>query len=342
MQGGMSHGRFKNPVEAVMAGVWDRTRGQSLEAAFTDDVRLDGKTCLVTGASSGLGFAVAVLLAQRGARVLMACRSGVPEKGEQVKALSGSDKIEMLQVDLSDLDQVHRLADELKARGETLDVVVENAGVASPQAKKTPQGLEAMFVTNYVAKFVLLQRLLEDGTIRNQTYAQRPPEAGRRPRILFISSDSHQGASAIDWEAFGKFRDFGVNGAINNYSYFKLVMNTYAAELGRRLDGPGGPDVAVHVMCPGPVNTNIVRDAPLVLRAFLRTVFKLFFRAPDVAARPVGYMCGAEDFGDQTGRYLHMFNEKRMDPKCYDAEEAARLWQQTEALLAAVSAGEQA
>lgn len=331
-----SHGRFQNPVEAALTGLFDLVRKQPLEARFDDGVRLDGKTCLVTGASSGLGFAVAVLMAQRGARVLMACRSGVPEKGEEVRRLSGSDSVEMLQVDLSDLEQVHRLADTLKARGERLDVVIENAGVASPRAKPSAQGLEAMFVTNYLSKFLLVHRLLEDGTIRNASFTGRHREEGATARVIFVSSDSHQGASAIDWAHFGDYREFGVNGAINNYSYFKLVMNTFATELSRRAQVDGQADVGVHVMCPGPVDTNIVRDAPLPLRVFLRTVFKVFFRAPDVAARPVVYMSGSADFEGDSARYLHMFNEKKMDPKCYDEAEARRLWDRSVALLQSV------
>lgn len=331
-----SHGRFDNPVQAALTGLLDRFRGGELEPRFTDAVRLDGKTALVTGASSGLGFAVAELLAARGARVLMACRSGVPERGEEVKRRTGSSQIEMLQVDLSDLQQVHHLADTLRDRGEVLDVVVENAGVASPKAKRSAQGLEAMFVTNYLAKFLFLNRLLRDGTVRNQAFADQPARPGERGRVIFVSSDSHQGASAIDWGGFGRYQEFGVNGAINNYSYFKLILNTFAVELSRRAN-PGEPaDVGVHVMCPGPVDTNIVRDAPLPLRVFLRGVFKVFFRAPEVAARPVVYMAGSEDFEGQTGRYLHMFDSKRMDDKCYDAAEGSRLWDRSVELLESV------
>lgn len=333
----MSHGRFSNPLSAVFAGVGDRVRGQPLQARYTDEVRLDGKTCLVTGASSGLGFAIATQMAQRGARVLMACRSGVPEKGEQVKALSGSQTVQMLQVDLSDLKQVHGLADTLRDQGERIDVLVENAGVASPRAHKSAQGLEAMFVTNYVAKFVLVNRLIADGTLARRPAGPKGPESV--PRVVFISSDSHQGASAIDWQSFGQYRDFGVNGAINNYSYFKLVMNTFATELSRRVNGFGPVKVSVLVMCPGPVNTNIVRDAPLPLRLFLRGFFQLFFRSPEVAAEPVLYMSASPDYEAKTGLYLHMFNDKRMDKQCYDPEAGQQLWARTEALLESVQMG---
>jgi NAD(P)-dependent dehydrogenase (short-subunit alcohol dehydrogenase family) len=330
----VSHGRFENPVQATLTGILDLFRAQPLEAAFTDDLRLDGKTALITGASSGLGLAVAVLFARRGARVLMACRSGIPERGDEVRARSGSSRVEMLRVDLADLDQVHALADQLRARGERIDLLVENAGIATPSARATRHGQDAMFTTNYLAKFVLVNRLLADGTIRNQSWAAQRAPAEPSARILFVSSDSHQGASAIDWDEFGRFEAYGVNKGIHHYSYFKLIMNTYAMELSRRMRGHGDlPDVAVHVMCPGPVRSNILRDAPWALKGFMTVIFRLFFREPDVAARPLAYMCSAPEFERETGRYLHMFNPKRMDEKVYDTAEGERLWARTEALL---------
>ena len=71
-----------------------------------DSLSLAGRTCLVTGANSGLGKATAILFAKRGARVLMACRSGIPEAGQDVIAQSGNRDVQMLEVDLSDLDSI--------------------------------------------------------------------------------------------------------------------------------------------------------------------------------------------------------------------------------------------
>ena len=334
----MSHGRFQNPVQAALTGVKDLFGTQELAGELRDDMRLDGRTCLVTGASSGLGFAVAVQLAERGGRVITVSRSGIPEKGEEIRRLSGSSAVEMLRADLSDLEEVHTLADLLRDRGERIDVLVDNAGVATPRARKTAQGLDAMFVTNYLAKFVLANRLLSDGTLRNTTFANAPRADAPRPRIVLVSSDSHRGASPIDWEEFGVFRDHGVNKGIHNYSYFKLVLNTFGVELSRRLAPQGELDVAVHVMCPGPVNSEIVRDAPLWLRAVLKGIFRLAFRAPEVAARPVTYMCSAPDFERETGRYLHMFIPKQMDEKCYDEAAGSRLWERSVELCESVGA----
>ncbi|MDJ0850496.1 MAG: SDR family NAD(P)-dependent oxidoreductase [Myxococcota bacterium] len=333
-----THGRFRNPVEATLTGIKDLFGHQALAGELTDALRADGRTCLVTGASTGLGFAIATQLATRGARVLTVSRSGVPEKGEEIRRLSGSGQVEMFRTDLSDLEQVHALADELRARGERIDVLVDNAGVATAHSRKTAQGLDAMFVTNFLSKVVLSLRLLGDGTIRNHTFADAPREEAPVPRVVFVSSDSHRGASAIDWEDFGRYVDYGVNRAINNYSYFKLVLNTYCAELGRRLAPGGEIDVPVHAMCPGPVNSDIVRDAGPALRAFLKAIFSVVFRSPEVAARPAVYACLSPDFESETGRYLHMFNPKRMDEKCYDEAEGARLWEESLALLRSVGA----
>lgn len=332
-----NRGRFKNPIEAVMAGVRDKTSGQVLEGALRPEHRLEGKTCMVTGANSGVGFALAVHLARRGARVLMACRSGIPEAGEQVREAAVWPQVEMVEVDLSDLRSIERLTDTLKARNEQLDVVVCNAGVTHPRAKQTPQGLDEMFMVNYLAKVILLTRLLRDGTIPNDTFAGngRRSEAGESlPRILLNSSDSHQGAAPIDFETFGRFQPkIGVKGAIGNYSYFKLILNTYGVELSRRLMREDGtPDVSVHCACPGPVNTNIGRNAPLPLRAFMKTIFTLFFQPPEKGARGLTYLATSPDIEGETGRYLHMLNPKEMDPKCYEPEVGRMLWERSMAL----------
>jgi len=129
-----------------------------------------------------------------------------------------------------------------------------------------------------------------------------------------------------------------VNRGIHNCSYFKLVLNTFACELARRLAPGGAIDVPVHVMCPGPVNSEIVRDAPLALKAVLKLVFSVAFRSPEVAARPAVYMCVSPAFERETNRYLHMFNPRRMDEKCYDEAEGARLWQRAEQLCREVGA----
>ncbi len=309
-----------------MAGFADHFRKQELADHLTDADHLVGRTCLVTGANRGLGFAIATEFARRGGRVLMACRSDIPGAGERVKELSKSQKVEMLPVDLSDVDAIRAFCAQLKERGETLDVVVLNAGVTPPTSNHTRQGQDRMFAVNYLANVILTRRLLASGVIPNETAGNR---ARKPPRIIFISSDSHQGASAIDFDEFGSTAPYGVTKAIHNYSYFKLVLNTYATELSRRLNRDGRVDVSVNVICPGPVNTDIIRDAPFLLRLVLRGIFTLVFQPPAKAALPVAFLAAAKEMAGTTNEYLHMFNKKRMDEKCYDARAGALLWQRS-------------
>jgi NAD(P)-dependent dehydrogenase (short-subunit alcohol dehydrogenase family) len=319
----MSHGRFDNPVVAALAGFWDLFRKQANADKLTDSHRFDGKTCIVTGATSGLGFAVATEMARRGAHVIMACRSQIPEAGERVKKRSGSGKVEMRYLDLSKIESIHAFVDGLVKDNIRADVTILNAGVALPTARKTASGQDEMFLVNYLSNVILTQLMIDKKVIPTSHAVGEWP-----PRIVFISSDSHQGSSAIDHNEFGKFYDHGVSKGIANYSYFKLILNTYATELSRRLN-PDKVNVGVHVICPGPVHSNIIKEAPFVLRMILGSIFKIIFRSPEKAALPVVYMSISEDFEGKTNEYLHMFNNKKMDPKVYIPEEGRKLWDES-------------
>ncbi len=324
-------GRFNNPVSAALAGVKDLFRTQDLAGAYNDNLRADGLVCLVTGASSGVGEAIATDLARRGGHVIMACRSQVPEAAARVKKASGSDRVEIRHLDLTDLDNIHAFCDGLKNDRIFLDVAIFNAGVATAKARKTRSGLDEIFLVNYLSKFITANRLLGDGVIPNNTVAgnARP---GRIPRMIYTSSDSHQTASAIDFDALGVYREYGVNKAMHYYSYYKLVLNTMNTELSRRLSASGKPDVSVHTYCPGPVNTNIIREAPGPLRAVLKAIFSVAFRTPAQGAMPATYMSCSTDLEGETNRYLHMLNRKTMDPKVYDPQAGRQLWEASGAI----------
>ena len=314
-----------DPVPSVLPTTGARTG--SLAAPSATGVRIDGKTCLVTGSNSGLGKAVAIDLARRGGHVLMACRSGHPDAGEEVRAASGSDRIEMLRVDLSDMRSVHQLCDELHDRETKIDIAVLNAGVVPRRARRTPQGFETMFAVHFLANRVLVDRWLKDGTVRPSARIENAP------RIVLVSSDAHRSAEPIDFDRFGAFVDYGVRDGIKHYGASKLVLCTYATELSRRLNREGEGHVVVHSLCPGPVNTAIARDAPWFLKPLVVPMMKLFFLTPEKAARPVSYLCCGDDAGRRSGIYLHMLREKRPSRHATDPANGARLWEASEVLL---------
>jgi NAD(P)-dependent dehydrogenase (short-subunit alcohol dehydrogenase family) len=327
----MAEGRFTNPVVASLAGVKDFFAKQELESRFSEQDRADGKNVLVTGANSGLGFALAVEFARRGGRVIMAGRSKIPEAGDRVKKLSGSDNVEMRYLDLSRIGTIHQFASELRKEGIGIDVCIFNAATALPGSRKTESGQDEMFLVNYLSNVILSRLLISKGILKKGT-------PGEQSKIIFISSDSHQGSTAIDYNEFGRYFEYGVSKGISNYSYFKFVLNTYATELSRRMN-PNGVELGINVICPGPVHSNIVKEAPWLLRMVLKGIFWVIFKSPARAARPVVYMALSDDYRGTTNQYLHMFNPKTMDPKVYDPAEGEKLWERSMELLSTIDPG---
>lgn len=332
-------GRFKNPVEAVLVGTKELVRVKPNTRPINTSDRLDGKTCLITGANSGVGWGVAKLWADRGASLIMACRTLQPDKAAELRALSGNPNIKLYELDLGNFDKIDAFVAALKADGVSLDISLFNAGLGAASATRTDMGLEELFQVNYLAKFYLVNKLLAAGIIPNTAIAGNREEGAPPHRLMFTSSDSHRSAQAINIDTLGKFYEYGARGGIANYSYYKLVLNTFAMELSRRLnpnveDGRGAAaDVSVMPICPGPVNTNIIRKAPLLLRVVLGAVFKLTFQHPDKAAEPFLYLAAGDEVEGRTGFYMHMRTEKEMDEKCYDKDAATRLWARSEEIL---------
>ena len=324
----MAEGRFTNPVVASLAGVKDFFAKQQLAGRYSEQDRADDLTVLITGANSGLGFAMAVEFARRGARVLMAGRSKIPEAGERVRKLSGSETVEMHYLDLSKIDSIHSFVRNLADQKIQVDICILNAATALPGSRETASGQDEMFLVNYLSNVILTRLLLSKSVI---TLHENPPLS----KMIFISSDSHQGATHIDYNEFGRYFKYGVSKGISNYSYFKLVLNTYATELSRRINGDA-VRLSVNVICPGPVHSNIVKEAPWLLRMTLKGIFRVVFKSPAKAMRPVVYMALSPDYEGLSNEYLHMFNPKKMDPKVYETGEGEKLWTASMDLLKSI------
>lgn len=329
--------KHDNAVLATLTALVDQVRGRGGLAPLPPGVRLDGKTALVTGANSGLGFGVTVQLARRGARVIMACRSGIPEAGEAARRESGSARIEMLPVDLMDFASIHALCDTLRDRGEKLDIVVNNAGLMPRESRQTKDGFEVMFAVNFLAKVVLLERLLADGVIPNRVLADAGRD-GPPSRIVLVASEAHRSAPQIDWSRFGEPVRYGLTDGMKWYGWSKLLLITYGQELARRLTVDGRPDVAVHSLCPGPVDSRMAREAPTWAKPILVPVMKLFFNAPEKAAEPILYLAASPELEGKSGTYLHMFAEKDPRQEALDPAVGAKLWDASHALLRRVGA----
>jgi NAD(P)-dependent dehydrogenase (short-subunit alcohol dehydrogenase family) len=317
----MENTQYRSTSGSILGAIKQRfgkpKRIGSLDAAD----RLDGKTVMITGASSGLGLATASALARRGARVIMAVRSGIPEQGELVRRQSGSSAVEMRHVDLADLDSIRALCQGLQKDGVVLDRLISNAATVPACARRTKQGLEEMFVVNYLSAFYLTNLLLERGAL------------AARARVVFVASESHRSSPPIDWATFGAYADYGMQQAVPLYGYYKHMLLSFAWELGRRAGGHG---LGVHALCPGPVDTRIAREAPWFARWLVAGIFALFFKAPAKACEPVVYLACAGSVAGRNGIYLHRMEEKSIAAATADAENGRRLWDASRALLGQV------
>lgn len=318
-------GQYSNPVKATLKGIVDLFRKQENVMVLGADERVNGKNILITGASSGLGFETAVQLARRGAKVFMACRSGIPEKGERAKKLSGSSAIDMLPVNLSDMESINKLVEELITSSVKLDILICNAAVVPLHSRKTPQGLEEMFMVNYLAKYLLVRLLIENKLFRI--------ENKNIPRIIFVSSESHRNPKAFNWENFGKYKEYSMGKTVELYGYYKLLMTTFANELSRRLNCKERTKYSVFALCPGPVNSNIAREAPAIFKPILKLVFSIFFRSPGTAVKPVIYLSCSHEVEGKPIDYLFLMSRKNMDTKATEHKNGHKLWELSEKLL---------
>jgi len=302
-----------DPILAGVRAVIDYHRERDTLRPITEADRLDGKACLITGPSSGLGRVLAAELARRGARVIVACRAGHAGLAEEIQRESGSREVSQRPLDLSDLSSVIALSDGLLRDGVRLDLVVSNAGVAPAKNRLTRDGLAELFQVNFLASFLLLQRLIADGTL--------PRGARPLPRVLITSSESHRQAPPIDFERFGQFPDFNLLSGTTWYGHSKLYVQTFACELGRRLAPGGRPAVSVFSYCPGAFRSNISREAGL-----LGKLMTSFFIDPRRAVWPALYCAVSPALEGQSQRYLYLRHLAEPDARAADPANGARLW----------------
>jgi len=318
-------GKYNSPVQATIKGITDLFKKKDRVGELKETDRLDGKKILITGASSGLGYAVAMQLAERGATVIMAIRSGIPEKGEKIRKKTGSENVFMLHVDLLDTDSIQNLVKSVKEQFGQIDIFISNAAMVAGKARRTKQGLDEMFMVNYLAPYLLSRLILQEKCL--------VPDSINPPRIVVVSSESHRNAKSFDWDEFGVFKEFTMGKTVEHYGYTKLLLTTFVNELSRRLNPNNTTHCSVFSLCPGPVNSNIAREAPKVFHPLLKVVFGIFFSSPHKAAEPVLYHVASPDQEGKVLDYLFLMSRKEMDEKATDPENGQKLWMLSEKLL---------
>ncbi len=272
---------------------------------------LEGRVCIVTGPTSGIGRETARGLARLGARVVLACRDpvrGAAVRGEIV-ADTGNPGLEVEAIDLALPESIHQFAEAFRASHPRLDVLINNAGVLSFRRRLTTQGIESHFAVNVLGPFLLTNDLLP--TLK----------ASAPSRVINVGSATHfQGHVEFDnLQGERRYR------FLRAYSSSKLEILLLTYELSRRLEGTGVTANCVH---PGGIRTRLYNGLPWAFR-----FVKYFMNDPATGAAPVLRLASDPTLRDVSGHYFDRFTDARSAAESYDVDLAQRLWSVCEGLV---------
>ena len=280
-----------------------------------------GRTAIVTGANTGIGFQTAKALAEHGAAVVLACRD-TGKAREAAAAITANTPVSVVRLDLASLDSVRQAAEQIRATHNRLDLLINNAGVWWPPHTLTPDGFELQLGVNHLGHFaltgLLLDRLL----------------ATPGSRIVTVTSLGHR-TGAINFDDLHSRRRYRRNAA---YAQSKLANLLFTYELQRRLATDQGTTVALAAH-PGGTRTDLFRDASLAFRAANTAIGALFTQTAAMGALPTLRAAtdprarGGELYGPGgLGQFKGLPQRVESTAASHDRQVQARLWSVSEQL----------
>jgi NAD(P)-dependent dehydrogenase (short-subunit alcohol dehydrogenase family) len=298
-----------------------RSPGSSWNAA--DVPQLDGRVAVVTGANTGVGFEAALVLARRGARVVLACRSAERARAaaNRITEDCGAEP-EVLELDLASLESVRRAAEQLSEQHPSIDLLVNNAGVMDVPYGTTADGFELHLGINHFGHFALTGLILPS-LIQAQG-----------ARIVNVSSVAHMRGS-IDFDDLAYTRSYKSGQA---YANSKLANLLFTFELNRRLAAAGHTSTALAAH-PGLSRTELYRHESVVVHVVTLVINPFLFQNAAVGALPT--LRAATDPAAVGGTYYGPSGWKEFKghpvpvkavPAAHDEEAARRLWDASEKL----------
>lgn len=271
---------------------------------------IENKKVLITGGTDGIGKVTALELAKHGAHVILVGRN--PQKTEntvrKIRRASGNEKVDYLLADLSEQNEVRRIAAEYRRRYDLLHVLINNAGAFFAKRELTGDGLEKTFALNHLAYF-LLTNLLLDLLIKSAP-----------ARIINVSSAAHFGGR-INFDDLNAEKGYNGWGA---YSNSKLMNVLFTFELARRLEGTG---VTANCLHPGFVATQFGKNNGGLIRWGFDFAQQIGAISPQKGAETTIYLAVSPEVEAVTGKYFDQKRAVAPSRLSQDEETARRLWE---------------
>ncbi|GAB4488993.1 MAG: SDR family oxidoreductase [Anaerolineales bacterium] len=271
-------------------------------------VSMQGKTILITGATSGIGLAMARELARKGAHVTLLGRNAakLATVAEQIRNQTSNQNLDTILADLSTQAGVQLAAHEFKKRHTRLDVLINNAGAIYMSRHLSADGLEMTFALNHLSYFHLTNLLLD------------VLKASAPARVINVASDAHRG-QVIDFDNLQGEKSY--NG-MTIYGRSKLMNVLFTYELARRLEGKG---VTVNAMHPGFVATDFGKNNGTLMSLALKLISPIAKTAEEGALTGIYLACSMEVEG-VSAKYFVEKQAVDSDPVSYNQAIAERLW----------------
>ncbi|CRK91450.1 CLUMA_CG005119, isoform A [Clunio marinus] len=279
---------------------------------FTSNVRMDGKTVLITGGNSGIGKETAKDLAKRGARVIMACRTmdTANKARDEIIKETGNENVFVRKLDLSSQKSVREFAAEILKSERKIDVLIHNAGYANTFHKaKSEDGIEYTMATNHYGPFLLTHLLID--LLKKSTPC----------RIVIVASECYR------MSRFHLEKHLNPIDVMPGYLYYisKSANIMFAIELAKRLKGT---DITVNFLHPGMIDSGIWRNVPFPLSIGM-SFMKSFFKTTVEGAQTTLMVACSEELNGVTGKYYLDCQERELQPYITVAEEHKRLWDES-------------
>lgn len=273
---------------------------------------MQGKICLVTGATSGIGKETALGLARKGAHVAIVGRDEARsrETANWIARQSGDRQVDFLVADLSSQAEVRRLAAALKSIYPRLDVLVNNAGAIFGKRELTVDGIERTWALNHLAQFLLTQLLLDR------------LEASAPARIVNVASAAHESGTI----AFDNLQGEKKYSGMRAYSQSKLANILFTFALARRLAGMG---VTANCLHPGVVATRFGQNTQGLVKMFF-TLARPFLLTPEKGAATPIYLASSPEVADVSGKYFANCKPVASSKLSADAGLQEKLWELSE------------
>ena len=286
---------------------------------------MQGKVVVVTGSNVGIGLETAVGVASLQATTVLACRNQAKAEAaaKEVTQRTWNDDVHVVALDLADLASVRKAAEDILSRWDRLDVLVNNAGRTWSRRQLTAQGFEYTFGVNHLGHFYLTNLLL------------RRLEADAPSRVVAVTSIGHHFArGGMRFDDLQSERHYEGMGA---YCRSKLANLLFVRELARREESAGVTANAAH---PGWVRSSFAMDGDTEgITGFGMRVMRPLQISPRRGARTSIYLATSPEVADKTGLYWVRSKPGRMSEHARDGAAAARLWDESQQLLASAGFG---